>query len=131
MELLAHVSTSGHLLMACMQAVVAIALIRICDVHVIMGTCTYPSPPFVDYYCESVRTHSNWHVNSLRLNPNATLWDGQVCEGGGSCCQLNNPPWFTKNLTTPTTDGIELRLCLTHTSTVSDVALELLELYIQ
>ena len=40
MELLAHVSTSGHLLMACMQAVVAIALIRICDVHVIMGTPT-------------------------------------------------------------------------------------------
>ena len=63
--------------------------------------------------------------------PNATLWDGQVCEGGGSCCQLNNPPWFTKNLTTPTTDGIELRLCMTDGSSVSDIALELLELYIQ
>ena len=91
---------------------------------------TYPSPPFVgnDYFCESVRTHSDWSVNWQRFHPNATLWDG---EGGGSCCRLNNPPWFTKNLTTPTTDGIELRLCLTLGSTGSDVALELLELYIQ
>jgi len=51
--------------------------------------------------------------------------------GGGSCCQLNNPPWFTKNLTAPTTDGTELQHCLTDDSNVSDVALELLELYIQ
>ena len=94
---------------------------------------TDPSPPFVgnDYFCDSVLTANNWNVNWRRFLPNATLWDGQVCEGGGSCCQLNNPPWFTKNLTTPTTDGIELRLCLTHTSYFSDVALELLELYIQ
>ena len=93
---------------------------------------THPSPPFVgnDYFCESVATPSNWNDNRY-FYPNATLWDGQVCEGGGSCCQLNNLPWFTKNLTTPTTDGIELRLCLTHSSTYSDVALELLELYIQ
>ena len=92
---------------------------------------TYPSPPFVgnDYFCESVTTTNNY--NSYRFYPNAILWDGQVCEGGGSCCQLNNPPWFTKNLTTPTTDGIELRLCLTDASSISDVALELLELYIQ
>ena len=92
---------------------------------------TYPSPPFVgnDYFCESVTTSSNW--GALSFYPNATLWDGQVCEGGGSCCQLNNPPWFTKNLTTPTTDGIELRLCLHSTGYYSNIALELLELYIQ
>ena len=91
----------------------------------------YTSPPFVgnDYFCESVATLSNWGVRSF--HPNDILWDGQVCEGGGSCCQLNNPPWFTKNLTTPTTDGIELRLCLTDPSIISDVALELLELYVQ
>ena len=93
---------------------------------------TRPSPPFVgnDYFCESVATPSNW-VGNWSFYPNATLWDGQVCEGGGSCCQLNNPPWFTKNLTTPTTDGIELRLCLFNTNVYSDVALELLELYVQ
>ena len=95
---------------------------------------TYRSPPFVgnDYFCESVATPSNWRVPTrYRFYPNATLWDGQVCEGGGSCCQLNNPPWFTKNLTTPTTDEIELRLCLQYKGSSSNIALELLELYIQ
>ena len=98
------------------------------------GNTTYRSPPFVgnDYFCESTRTVSNWNnLDRLRFHPNATLWDGQVCEGGGTCCQFNNPPWFTKNLTSPTTDSIELRLCLTSSSSRSDVALELLELYVQ
>ena len=87
---------------------------------------TYPSPPFVgnDYFCESVATPNNWHVpTAYRFFPSATLWDGQVCEGGGSCCHLNNPPWFIKNLTTPTTDGIELRLCLADPHGFSNVAL--------
>ena len=90
---------------------------------------TYPSPPFVgnDYFCESVNQNTYAHV----FYPNATLWDGQVCEGGGTCCQLNNPPWFTKNLTSPTTDGIELRLCLYASNYWSDIALKLLELYVQ
>ena len=93
------------------------------------GNTTYRSPPFVgnDYFCESV-TQSSW---ARVFYPNAPLWDGQVCEGGGTCCQFNNPPWFTKNLTSPTTDSIELRLCLYGPSRYSDVALELLELYVQ
>ena len=94
---------------------------------------TYRSPSFVgnDYFCESTRPESNWIVSTFHFYPNATLWDGQVCEGGGTCCQFNNPPWFTKNLTYPTTDGIELRLCMFLRSFISDVALELLELYVQ
>ena len=92
---------------------------------------TYPSPPFVgnDYFCESV-TQSSW---ADVFYPNATLWDGQVCEGGGTCCQFNNPPWFTKNLANSTTEDIELRLCLWfHGSRhLADIALEQLELYVQ
>ena len=92
------------------------------------------SPPFVgsDYFCESTRTECNWHADDrFRLYPDAQLWDGQVCEGGGTCCQLNNPPWFTKNLPIPTNDSIELRLCMLDQGTTSDIALELLELYVQ
>ena len=87
-------------------------------------------PPFVgnDYFCESVASHDDWII---AFYPNATLWDGQVCEGGGTCCQFNNPPWFTKNLANPTTENIELRLCLRNPNYWSDVALELLELYVQ
>ena len=90
---------------------------------------TYPSPPFVgnDYFCESV-TQSSW---AKVFYPNATLWDGQVCEGGGTCCRFNNPPWFTKNLTNSTTEDIELRLCLWFSIPRADIALELLELYVQ
>ena len=97
------------------------------------GNTTYRSPPFVgnDYFCESTRTVSTWNEYPYRFYPNATLWDGQVCEGGGRCCGFNNPPWFTKNLTNPTTDSIELQLCLYEPSRVSDVALELPELYVQ
>ena len=95
---------------------------------------TYPSPPFVgnDYFCESTCTKSNWggsHQN--RFYPDALLWDGQVCEGGGRCCRFNNPPWFTKKLTSPTIDSIELRLCLYESNYWSDIALKLLELYVQ
>ena len=89
---------------------------------------TYPSPPFVgnDYFCESIETRNSW---ARVFYPNATLWDGQVCEGGGTCCQFNNPPWFTKNLARYTTEDIELRLCLSDRG--ANIALELLELYVQ
>ena len=90
----------------------------------------YPSPPFVgnDYFCESLLTEPRYQMH---FQPNATLWDGQVCEGGGTCCQLNNPPWFTKNLANSTTDDIELRMCLNFIRAYSDIAIELLELYVQ
>ena len=70
---------------------------------------SYPSPPFVgnDYFCESATQSSYRRI----FYPNATLWDGQVCEGGGTCCRFNNPPWFTKNFANSTTEDIELRLC--------------------
>ena len=92
---------------------------------------TYPSPPFVgsDYFCESTRPESDWGTHIFY--PNATLWDGQVCEGSGTCCKFNCPPWFTKNLSNQTTRDIELRVCLLSASSDSDIAVELLELYVQ
>ena len=90
---------------------------------------TRPSPPFVgnDYFCESV-TQNSW---ARVFYPNAPLWDGHVCEGGGTCCKFNNPPWFTKNLANSTTEDIELRHCLRYNRHYTDIALELLELYVQ
>ena len=90
---------------------------------------TFRSPPFVgnDYFCESV-TQSRW---ATVFYPNSPLWDGQVCEGGGTCCKFNNPPWFTKNLANSTTEDIELRLCIFNHETSANIALEQLELYVQ
>ena len=90
-----------------------------------------PGPP--GQADQSVTTGNNWNFPSFyHFFSNAILWDSQVCEGGVSCCQLNNPLWFTKTLSAPTTDGLELRLCLVNTGlNPNNVALELLELYIQ
>ena len=56
---------------------------------------------------------------------NDVLWDGQDCTPTSTCCQLNNPPWFTKNLPTSTNEDIELRICTDYVPVVDDVAIEL------
>ena len=65
-------------------------------------------PPFVgqDYFCETAKSTAEGITDSM--DP---LWDGQGCEGDGTCCSFNDPPWFCKQLPQPTTDDIELRLC--------------------
>ena len=90
---------------------------------------TYGSPLFVgeDYFCESVATVDNYSGN--RLYPNNALWDGQDLLN--PCYGLNNPPWFNKPLPEPTTDDIELRMCFNDNKKYANIAIELLEIYIQ
>jgi hypothetical protein len=45
--------------------------------------------------------------------------------------KFNDPPWFTKNLSTATTDDIELRICTSAITSAEDTPIELIELYIQ
>ena len=89
-------------------------------------------PRFVgnDYFCES-GLHSVWTSSDYVFYSNDTLWDGQDCTSTSTCCQLNNPPWFTKNLPIATSDDIELRLCTDYTPQFDDIPLELIELYVQ
>ena len=88
-------------------------------------------PSFIgnDYFCES-GVNSAWSGQYV-IYSNDILWDGQNCTDTSACCEFNNPPWFTKNLPTYTTDDIELRLCSSSGPSVEDVPLELIELYIQ
>ena len=88
-------------------------------------------PAFVgdDFFCES-GVHSPWSPPRI-LYPDDVLWDGQNCTSTSTCCQFNNPPWFTKNLTNATTDDIELRICTDLPPRYDDVPLELIELYVQ
>ena len=90
-------------------------------------------PAFVgnDYFCESGLQSAWRYVDSEIFYPNDVLWDGQNCTSPSTCCQLNNPPWFTKNLPTTTTDDIELRLCTSYGPEYDDVPIELIELYVQ
>ena len=91
-------------------------------------------PAFVgnDYFCES-GLHSAWNFpHTVLFYPNDVLWDGQNCISTSTCCQFNNPPWFTKNLSTASnTDDIELRLCTSDQPVYDDVPIEITELYVQ
>ena len=89
----------------------------------------YP-PSFVgdNYYCESGNPTDTFYHNQLFSGD--PLWDGQQCEG--ECCSNGkSPPWFSVELPNPTTNDIEVRICIGQTSRADDVALELLEIYIQ
>ena len=100
-----------------------------CDIHNYSRV-----PAFVgdDFICES-GFHSAWryHYTYFIFYPDDVLWDGQNCTSTSICCQLNNPPWFTKNLTSATTDDIELRVYTSYLPGRDDVSLELIELYVQ
>ena len=87
-------------------------------------------PAFIgsDYFCES-GLNSDWY-GAFILYTDDILWDGQGCISTSTCCQFNNPPWFTKSLTTATTDDIELRLC-SAAPVYEDVPIEVIELYVQ
>ena len=71
-----------------------------------------------DYFCESAQGNYS--------NP---LWDGQGCPfSPGTYCNVNNPPWFNKQLPNRTSDDIELRVCKWLTNDVSTMTL--IELYV-
>ena len=88
---------------------------------------TYSSPPFVgnDYFCETVAT-GIWDEGLFSDN---ALWDGQ--DHLNPCYGLNNPPWFFKTLPMPTTDDHELRMCFIESDYYANIAVELVEIYIQ
>ena len=87
-----------------------------------------PVPPFVgdDYFCES---GVNVGDASFQFYPDDPLWDGENCKANSSCC--SGPPYFIKHLSATTTDNIEARICLNEASTNENIAIELIELYVQ
>ena len=80
-----------------------------------------------DYFCE---TGSSEEI-VYKFYPDDPLWDGQGCGPDSTCCTFNNPPWFSKQLTPPTTDDIEMRVCADENRIVEDINLEQVELYVQ
>ena len=90
-------------------------------------------PSFVgeDYFCES-GINGPWGGSSFfTLHSDDTLWDGQDCLPSSTCCSRRNPPYFVKQLPSSTTDDIEARICLDHYLRDENIAIELVELYIQ
>ena len=91
-------------------------------------------PPFVgeNYFCES-GVNEVWNNNRhwRTFHSNDTLWDEEDCLPSSMCCSQHNPPYFIKQLPTPTTDDIEARVCLFQPSSTANIAVELVELYVQ
>ena len=91
-------------------------------------------PPFVgeDDFCESgVNEAWGGFRHLYTFHSNDTLWDGEDCLPSSTCCSQHNPPYFIKQLPTPTTDDTEARMCLHNSATYGNIAVELVELYVQ
>ena len=85
----------------------------------------------INYFCENgTVTHDN-----DTLIANNPLWDGHGCTGSSTCCELNNPPWFCKQLPEPTTEDIEIRICGHVEGNFfledEDTPVQLIEIYVQ
>ena len=91
------------------------------------------SPPFVgqDLYCESATRYPPPHPPSPQSwYTNNTLWDGEGCYSGSSCCDNPLAPWFRRTLKEKTTEDIEVRWCNGQWHIYERLGIELLELYI-
>ena len=87
-------------------------------------------PPFIgqDYFCDTGSRYRNQVGQFYSADP---LWDGSGCGDNSSCCGFNNPPWFCKQLPQPTSDDIEMRVCVNQATSNEDVAFESVEIYVQ
>ena len=82
-----------------------------------------------NYYCESGNPTQNWVGQAF---PNDKLWDGEQCSHEGTCCTgTNTPPWFSVNLSSPTSDDIEVRIMGLENTDNEDTPIELLEIHVQ
>jgi hypothetical protein len=89
------------------------------------------SPPFVgeDYFCET--GHNSIHLPKNGIFYPDPLWDGAGCSVQSACCSFNIPPWFYKQLPQPTTDDIEMRVCTDEPRSTEDIAIEIINIYVQ
>ncbi len=97
----------------------------------IVGDGTSRPPPFVgtEYFCDTGSNSST--ISEEQFFSNNPLWDGEGCVPPNTCCSFNTPPWFYKQLPQPTTDNIEMRVCRDEVSRFEDVAIEMIEIYVQ
>ena len=90
-------------------------------------------PSFVgqNYFCEAGLVRYSDGINAPFFSNSDPLWDGQGCGPTSSCCTLNSPPWFNVTLPSPTTDGIEVRICGIDGVHTYDTPIQLMELYVK
>ena len=95
-----------------------------------LSSSATPAPSFVgnDYFCDTGSTNRSDSSTFYIDNP---LWDGAGCGPQDTCCSLNNPPWFLKQLPASTSDDIEMRICRDQHQTDEKIHVQSVEIYIQ
>ena len=93
---------------------------------------TVEVPKFVgdDYFCDTGNRGPEYFSELDRVFIDDPLWDGEGCGPTSTCCEFNSPPWFCTTLPQPTTDDIEVRICLDQGSENEDVIVSLVDIYI-
>ena len=92
-----------------------------------VGSNSIPSFVGDEYFCDTASQDRFISGHFYDLDP---LWDGTGCGPLNTCCRFNNPPWFHK-LLQPTTDDIEMRVCRSAEPSNEDIAVEMIDIYIQ
>ena len=111
-HMVVHNNTSGHVQLVLLRNYYS----RYCD------------PVSGDYFGKS---GVNSGFNTPDFHPDDPLWDGMGCSANSTCCSFNNPPYFIKQLSNPTTDDIETRICNLNITSAEDSPIEFIELYVQ
>jgi hypothetical protein len=57
--------------------------------------------------------------------------DTELWRGCSSCCSLNDPPWFYRQLSQSITDDIEMRVCRDEGRGNEDIQIQAIDLYVQ
>ena len=88
-----------------------------CDTTDRIGAPLPPSEVGENYFCSR--------------STSQRLWTGDSCTPGNPCCSFHNPPYFSVQLPTPTTDQIELRICTDEILSNEPVLVLFAEIYVQ
>ena len=89
-------------------------------------------PDFVgnDYFCDT-GSKNKIQTDQYILYTDDPLWDGAGCGPDNTCCSLNNPPWFFKQLQSSTSEDIEMRVCCDQKLHQENIYIEQIELYVR
>ena len=98
---------------------------RICQCHTLHAQ--RPDTVGQDFFCDT--GNPAFSSTAAIFYGDNLLWDGVGC--AHTCCSNNNPPYFNKTLSGPTTDNIEMRVCRDEGASDEDIAIESVEIYVQ
>ena len=132
---LIHAITSGHLLQHFTSRTIIVTLFVPAQTHETVHLLWCPVfvvtlPPVVSSFrCDTAG--GGISVEWLIFYEDDPLWDGAGCGKYSTCCDFNSPPWFRKEISSPISDDIEMRLCADEDRADEDINFETLDIYVQ